>query len=129
MTATQKVPGGGPKTWTVKPGSGEPLLTVLPLGGAVSAALAAELVREGYAGRCAECEKPFTAVRKRRGIGRVRHFDPADNMLYNTTWLLCGRCTARMRANGGRLSDKLIAEAREASSAMITMNTPAGGHA
>lgn len=120
MTDHEKAPGG-PKTWTVKPASGDAVLSVLPL--------AAELIQEGYAGRCAECEKPFTAVRRRRGIGRVRHFDPAANMLYSTTWLLCGSCTARMRANGGRLSDKLIAESREATKAMITANMPAGGHA
>lgn len=119
----------GPKTWTIKPGSGDPLLCCLPLGGAVSVALAAELVREGHADRCGECEKPFTVARKRRGIARVRHFDHGSGMLYSTTWVLCGRCTARMRGNGDRVSDKLIDESREAAKAGMTMVAPAGGSA
>lgn len=119
----------GQKAWTVSPDSGDPLLCCLPLGGAVSVALAAELVREGYADRCGECEKPFTVARKRRGIARVRHFDPGAGMLYSTAMLLCGRCMARMRANGGRVSDKLIAESREATAAGLTLTAPVGGNA
>lgn len=128
MKSHQKAPHS-PKTWSVKPGSGDPLLSVLPLGGAVSVALAVDLVREGYADCCGECEKPFTVARKRRGIARVRHFDPGAGMLYSTAVLLCGRCTARMRANDNRVSDKLIAESREATAAGLTLTAPVGGNA
>lgn len=118
----------GPKTWTVREGSGSPALSVLPLRGAVSKALGDELIRNGCGDHCGECEKPFTAVRKARGIGRVTHLDPASG-LYCSAWLLCGACTAAMRANGNKVSHKLVVEAREAAKAGIMMAMPAGGSA
>lgn len=118
----------GPKTWTVREGTGSPALSVLPLSGAVSKALGDELIRDGYGDHCGECEKPFTAVRKARGIGRVTHLDMAG-AIYCTAWLLCGACTAAMRANGNKVSPKLLAEAREAAKAGMLMAMPAGGSA
>lgn len=104
------------------------MLSVLPLRGAVSKALGDELIRDGCGDHCGECEKPFTAVRKARGIGRVTHLDMAGG-LYSTAWLLCGACTAAMRANGNRVSHKLLVEAREAAKAGMMMTMPAGGSA
>ncbi len=118
----------GPKTWSVREGSGSPMLSVLPLRGAVSKALGDELIRNGCGDHCGECEKPFTAVRKARGIGRVTHLDPASG-LYCSAWLLCGACTAAMRANGNKVSHKLLVEAREAAKAGMVMMMPAGGAA
>ena len=118
----------GPKIWTVHEGSGSPLLSVLPLNSAVSRALGDELIRDGHGDHCGECEKPFTAVRKARGIGRVTHLDPASG-LYCSAWLLCGACTAAMRANGNKVSAKLVVEAREAVKASMMMTMPAGGRA
>lgn len=118
----------GAKTWTVREGSLSPMLSVLPLRGAVSKALGDELIRAGCGDHCGECEKPFTAVRKARGIGRVTHLAPASG-LYCMAWLLCGACAATMRANGNRVSHKLVAEAREAAKASMMMSMPAGGSA
>ncbi len=117
------------RAWAVREASGDPRLTLLPLQGEVSKALAAELIREGYGDRCGECGKPFTAVRKFRGIGRVTHLSPLSGMLYSTAWLLCGRCTGAMRANGNRVSDRLIAAARDALRAHTLMSEPARGNA
>ncbi len=117
------------RQWTVCDASGDPRLTLLPLHGEVSKALAAELIREGCGTHCGECEKSFTAVRKFRGIGRVTHLSPLDGMLYSTAWLLCGRCTGAMRANGNRVSDRLIAEARAALKAHTLMSESARGNA
>lgn len=117
-----------PKTWTVREGIGSPALAVLPLHGPVSQALGDELIRDGYGKRCGECEKPFTAARKARGIGRVTHFDPSSG-LYCSIWLLCGACTAAMHANGNKVSAKLVAEAREATRAGMMLAQPAGGSA
>lgn len=117
------------RAWTVREASGDPRLTLLPLHGEVSKALAAELIREGCGDRCGECGKLFTIVRKFRGIGRVTHLSPLDGMLYSTAWLLCGRCTGAMRANGNRVSDRLIVEARAALNAHMLMSDPAQGKA
>ncbi len=115
--------------WTVKEDpAGDPLLSLAPLGGQVSRAIAAELIRDGFGEQCGECGKPFNAVRKRRGVGRVTHADLSGG-LYSTTWLLCGRCTAEMKRNGNRVSDKLIAEARSATEAGLLMAAPAKGNA
>jgi hypothetical protein len=107
--------------WTVtEDPSGDQLLALLPLGGEVSRAIAAELIRDGFGDQCGECGKPFNAVRKRRGIGRVSHVDLSGG-IYTTTWLLCGRCTAEMKRNGNRVSHKLIAEARSATEAGLLL--------
>lgn len=127
MKSHQRAPHG-PKTWSVREGSGSPMLSVLPLRGSVSKALRDELIRQGCGAHCGECEKPFTAVRKARGIGRVTHLAPASG-LYCSVWVLCGACTAAMRANGNRVSHKLLVEAREAAKAGIMMAMPAGGSA
>ncbi len=129
MSHHEKAPHSGPKAWTVREPSGDPRLTLLPLHGDVSRALAAELIRDGCGDRCGECGKPFTAVRKFRGIGRVTHLSPLDGMLYSMAWLLCGRCTGAMRANGNQVSDRLIAEARAALKAHMTLLEPARGNA
>lgn len=104
------------------------MLSVLPLRGAISKALGDELIRAGCGDHCGECEKPFTAARKARGIGRVTHLD-LSGAIYCTAWLLCGHCTAIMRANGNKVSHKLLVEAREAAKAGMVMAMPAGGHA
>lgn len=116
------------RAWTVREAAGDPRLTLQPLHGGVSKALAAELIRQGCGDRCGECEKPFTAARKARGIGRVTHLD-LSGAIYCTAWLLCGACTAIMRANGKKVSHKLLVEAREAAKAGMVMAMPAGGHA
>lgn len=108
--------------------SGDPMLFLLPLGGQVSRAIAAGLVRDGLGEQCGECGKPFNAARKRRGTGRVTHAD-LSGRLYSMAWLLCGRCTAEMKANGNRVSDKLIAESRSAAKAGQLMAVPTKGNA
>lgn len=115
--------------WTVREGLGDPLLSLLPLQGDVAKALAAELIRDGCAERCGECEKPFSTARKRRGIGRVVHVAPAGGGVFTTAWMLCGSCRAQMQRNGNRVSDKLIQEARSAAEAGITLMQSAGGRA
>lgn len=129
MSPHEKAPRSSPKGWTVREGTGSPLFSLLPLRGEVSKALAAELIREGFGEGCGECEKPFNAARKYRGIGRVTHVDPHGGAIYCTVWLLCGRCTAVMHANGNRVSGKLIAEARAAADAAMTLLDPARGNA
>jgi len=106
----------------------DPLLMLLPLQGEVSVAVAADLNRDGFGKCCANCDKPFNAARKQRGVGRVTHVDPAG-MLFTTAWLFCGRCTAEMRRNGNRIPAKLTEEARAATSAGLLMATPAKGNA
>lgn len=113
---------------TVGEGTGDPRLSLLPLQGETSKALAAELIRDGFGERCGQCEKPFNAVRKWRGIGRVTHLAPG-RLLCTAAWLLCGRCTAEMRANGNRVSEELIAEARAGTDAALALMSQAGGHA
>lgn len=114
--------------WSICENAGDPLLSVLPLHGEVAKALAAELIRDGFGKRCGQCEKPFTAVRKSRGIGRVTHLDLTGG-LHCSVWLLCGTCAAAMRANGNRVSHKLLTEAREAAKASMVMAMPTGGSA
>ena len=128
VTNHEKAPQHGPMQWTVGEGTGDPRLSLLPLHGETSKALAAELIRDGFGERCGQCEKPFNAVRKWRGIGRVTHL-ALGSMLCTTAWLLCGRCTAEMRANGNQVSGKLIAEARAGTDAALALMSPAGGHA
>lgn len=119
--------GADPKQWSVKSDSGDPLLSVLPLRDA-GRMLAAELIRDGYGKFCGECGRQFNAARKWRGIARVNHVDMAGGF-FSTAWLLCGRCHADMMANGNRVSDKLIREAREACEAGQLMLAPAKGSA
>jgi hypothetical protein len=105
-----------------------PLLTVAPLAlSGVKGAIAADMARTGHGTHCGECGKPFTPARKRRGVGRVRHLDAAGR-LYSTTWVFCGRCHAAMQRNGGKVSEKLVEEAREATKAgqLAVMPTQGG---
>ena len=118
----------GPKTWTARESNTDASISVLPLRGAVSKALGDELIRNGCGKHCGECEKLFTAARKARGIGRVTHLG-IDGGLYCSAWLLCGACMAAMRANGNRVSHKLLVEAREAAKACMALAMPAGGSA
>lgn len=91
-----------------------PIAAGLPehLGGSVTQDVADELIREGCGGHCGHCQKPFTAARKRRGVGRVTHV--GENGAVISAWVLCGRCMATMRRNGGQVSHELIAKARRA---------------
>lgn len=107
----------------------DPLLMLLPLQGEISAAVGADLNRDGFGKYCADCCKPFNAVRKQRSVGRISHFDPEGMMLFTTTWLFCGRCTANMRRNGNCIPSKLVEEARAATSAGLLLKTPAEGGA
>jgi hypothetical protein len=118
-----------PKVWTVREPSGDPRLSLLPLQGDISKALTRELIRDGCGDRCGECGKPFNAVRKHRGIGRVTHLAPADGMLYSMAWLLCGPCTRAMKSNDNRVSDRLIAEARASLDAHLLLAEPVRGSA
>jgi hypothetical protein len=113
----------------VKPDpASDPLLPLLDMTGKVTKAIAAEMIREGLATHCGECGKPFTLARKRRGVGRVRNLD-ANGRLYATSWIFCGRCHAQNQRNGGKVSDKLMDQAREAVKAGQLAMTPAKGNA
>jgi hypothetical protein len=115
--------------WEVKPDpTSDPLLPLLDMTGEVTEAIAAEMVRDGQATHCGECGKPFTLARKRRSVGRVRHLDPAG-LVYSTTWVFCGRCQAQNQRNGGKVSDKLMEQAREAAKAGMLAMMPAKGSA
>lgn len=115
--------------WQVKPDSdSDPLLPLLDLTGEVTEAIAAEMIRDGLATHCGECGKPFTLARKQRSLGRVRHVDTAG-LVYSTSWIFCGRCHAQNQRNGGRVSDKLLEQAREAAKAGQLAMTPARGSA
>lgn len=118
----------GPKYWGAKNTNSDPLLSILPLRGDVSRALAAELIRDGAGKFCGHCEKPFNSARKWRGVARVNHVAPAGGFV-STAWLICGRCVAEMRAHGNRVSGKLINEARAAADAGQLILTPAQGSA
>jgi hypothetical protein len=118
-----------PPTWQAKPDTtSDPLLLLSDLTGEVTEAIAAEMIRDGLATHCGECGKPFTLARKRRGVGRVRHLDPAG-LVYSTTWVFCGRCHAQNQRNGGKVSDKLMEQAREATKAGQLAMMPAKGNA
>jgi hypothetical protein len=117
------------KQWSVSKAEMDPRLSVAPLKGDVMRALAAELIRDGFGNACGECEKNFSVARKWRGVGRCTHFDPHQGRIYSTAWLLCGPCTATMRTNGNRVSNKLIAEARSAVQSAQLLLAPTGGNA
>ncbi|MEW5789526.1 MAG: hypothetical protein AB1899_16905 [Pseudomonadota bacterium] len=116
-------------TWTAKPDPGaDPLLGLLPFEApGVRAAIASNLASTGHDTHCGQCKKPFTAARKRRGVARVTHIDAG--VLCYTIWVLCGRCLAEMKRNGGKVSPLLMAEAREAAEAGLLALTPARGSA
>jgi hypothetical protein len=115
--------------WDVKPDhTSDPLLPLLDMTGEVTEAIAAEMILDGQATHCGECGKPFTLARKRRSVGRVRHVDPAG-LVYSTTWVFCGRCQAQNQRNGGKVSDKLLEQAREAAKAGQLAMMPAKGNA
>jgi hypothetical protein len=115
--------------WEVKPDTtSDPLLPLLDMTGEVTEAIAREMIRDGQASHCGECGKPFTLARKRRSVGRVRHVDPAG-LLYATTWVFCGRCHAQNQRNGGKVSGKLMEQAREAAKAGQLAMMPARGNA
>lgn len=106
----------------------DPLLMLLPLRGKISEAVGADLNRDGFGKYCADCGKPFNAVRKQRRVGRVTHIDPAG-MVFTTAWLFCGRCATEMRRNGNCIPAKLMEEARAATSAGLLIKMPAEGSA
>lgn len=116
-------------SWEAKPDpDADPSLALLPLRGKVTKEIAKDLIRSGKGTHCGECGKPFTLARKRRGVGRVRHMDAAGR-LYSTSWVFCGPCHAAMQRNGGKVSKKLVEEAREASKAGQLALCPARGNA
>ncbi|MBI4995575.1 MAG: hypothetical protein HZC22_01470 [Rhodocyclales bacterium] len=96
-----------------------------PLRGKEAKATAAEITRDGRGRCCGECDKPFTAARKPRGVARVAHCDE-QGVVSVVAWLLCGGCLGKMKRDGNRLSRKLIGEAR-AGLALAMM--PPGGTA
>lgn len=102
------------------------VLMALPLQGKVTRAVGDDLNASGYGKCCAGCDKPFTAARKQRAVGRVTHFDPAGE-LFTTAWLFCGRCAAAVRRDGGRMPAHLVQEARSATSALLLLAAPAKG--
>lgn len=106
---------------------GDAMLVAMPLGGAVSLAIAADLNRSGHGRCCSGCGKPFNAARKQRGVGRVRHVDAAGLLVVSTAWVFCGACLAGIRRNGGRIPSPLVQEAREAASAALLLGKPAEG--
>lgn len=115
--------------WEVNPDhTSDPAQLMLEMTGEVTEAICREMIRQGLATHCGECGKPFTLARKRRSVGRVRHLDPAG-LLYSTTWVFCGRCHAQNQRNGGKVSDKLMEQAREAAKAGQLAMMPARGSA
>lgn len=106
----------------------DPRLMLQPLRGETSVQVAADLIQSGQGECCADCARPFNAVRKQRGVARISHVDPEGN-LYTTSWLFCGRRTADMRRNGNRIPSKLVEEARAATSNGLRMAAPAQGSA
>lgn len=104
------------------------LLMAMPLGGEVSRAIAADLNAAGRGKCCAGCDKPFSAARKQRAVGRITHADPSGQ-LFTTTWLFCGTCAAAIRRNDGRIPVHLVQEARDATAAGLLLAAPAGGTA
>lgn len=113
-------------TWCVEAGEGDPALSVLPLAGKVTRAVADEMIANGTGDFCGECGKRFTAARKPRAVGRVRHLAVPAGKLITMNWLLCGKCARAMRQAGG-VSAKLIDEARSAAgAAMLYEAAPKG---
>lgn len=114
-------------TFTIKEDQAAPLLMVLPLQGEVTRAVGDDLNASGHGKCCAGCDKPFTVARKQRAVARQNHVDPASGYLFQTAWMLCGRCAAAIRRDGGRLPAHLLKEARDAASAGLLLATPAEG--
>lgn len=107
----------------------DPMLMVLPLQGAVTHAVGNDLNRTGHGKSCGACGKPFNAARKQRDVGRITYVDPVDGAIFSTAWIFCGRCSAEIRRDGGRMPAALVQEAREAASAGLLLAAPAGGSA
>lgn len=113
-------------TFHVKNDANAAPLMVLPLQGDITRAIGDDLNASGHGKCCAGCDKPFTAARKQRAVGRITHGDAAG-LLVSTAWLFCGRCAAEIRRNGGHMPAHLVQEARAAASAGLLLATPAGG--
>lgn len=117
-------------TFTVKEAPhADALLMALPLQGAVTRAVGDDLNASGRGKCCASCDKPFTIARKQRAVARQNHVDPVSGCLFQTAWLVCGRCAAAIRRDGGKLPAHLLKEARAAASAGLLLATPAEGNA
>lgn len=106
----------------------DPRLTLQPLRGENSVAVAADLIERGQGECCADCGKPFNSARKQRGVARVSHIDPEGNV-FTTAWLFCGHCTTNMRRNGNKIPLRLVEEARAGTSNGLRMAAPAQGSA
>lgn len=89
-----------------------PELMFLPLHRSVSAAIIADMNRTGHGKVCGGCGKPFNAARKQRDVGRITQF--AGGSVVSTAWIVCGRCSAELRNNGGHPPAAMAQEAREA---------------
>ena len=103
----------------------DPALMLDRLRGSVSHAVGADLIESGHGTHCGECEKPFSMLRKPRGVVRVSHHHP-EIATFTTAWLICGTCRAEMRRNGKRVSDKLLGEGRTATSVWLLVAPPIG---
>lgn len=117
-------------TFTVKEAPhADALLMALPLQGEVTQAVGNDLNASGHGKCCAGCGKPFTMARKQRAVGRLSLAECAEGPLFQTAWLLCGRCAAAIRRDGGRMPAHLVQEAREAACAGLLLAAPAKGNA
>ncbi|MDT3706491.1 MAG: hypothetical protein ROZ09_06650 [Thiobacillus sp.] len=102
-------------------------LMFLPLHRSVSAAIIADMNHTGHGRVCGGCGKPFNAARKQREVGRITQF--AGGSIVSTTFIVCGRCGAELRRNGGHPPAAMVQEAKEARRAAELLYLSARGRA
>lgn len=105
-------------------------LALAPLS-KVSKQIAAQLITEGNSDKCGDCDKPFTAARKWRGV--VRLVTTSDAGLAACFYLVCGKCRAaseqRHREGGSVVAEHWLAESKHVHEAGQLLKRPEYGNA